>query len=323
MPKVKYQFDTQSLRIEKVQRTHRDRFKHLLSVSAAGMVFAAAIILVVSLFFDSPEEKMLKRENDNYALQIRIMHDRMDQMQQLLDDLSDRDDNIYRVIFEAEPIASSVRKGGYGGIDRYARLEGYHNSELIISTAKKLDDIASQLYVQSKSFDEVFELAKNKEKMVASIPAIQPVKLGDIKRISSYFGHRTDPFYKVRKFHPGIDFSAPSGTPIYATGDGRVELVKKSHRGYGNEIIINHGYNYKTIYAHMLKFAVRRGQYVKRGELIGYVGNTGKSTAPHLHYEIRKNGKAVNPIYYFFNDLSPEEFDEVLGLSANPTQSMD
>jgi murein DD-endopeptidase MepM/ murein hydrolase activator NlpD len=251
------------------------------------------------------------------------MNDRLDRMQSLLDELSNKDDNIYRVIFEAEPIPKSVRQAGYGGADRYARLEGYENSALLKQTAEKLDKIASEIYVQSKSFDDVYKLARKKEKMLRSIPGIQPVKITDLKRISSYFGYRIDPIYKVKKFHSGIDFSAPEGAPVFATGDGVVKKVRHSRRGYGNTIEIDHGYGYKTFYAHLSKIMVRRGQKVKRGEVIGKVGNTGKSTAPHVHYEIIKNKRKINPVYYFFNDLSPEQFDEMLKLSKIPNQSLD
>jgi murein DD-endopeptidase MepM/ murein hydrolase activator NlpD len=200
----------------------------------------------------------------------------------------------------------------------------YSNSELLIETAKKLDKIASQVYVQSKSFDEVYDLAINKEKMLASIPAIQPVKNTDLKRLSSFYGYRPDPIYKVRKFHAGVDFSAPQGTPVFAPGDGVVKKTKISRRGYGNTIEIDHGYGYVTFYAHLKEIKVRKGQKVTRGELIATVGNSGKSTAPHLHYEVRKNGNnPVNPIYYFYNDLTPEEFETVLERSKIPTQSLD
>jgi murein DD-endopeptidase MepM/ murein hydrolase activator NlpD len=244
-------------------------------------------------------------------------------MQNLLADMQERDDNIYRVIFEADPIPATVRQAGYGGVDRYENLSGYNNSELVINTAKRLDKIASQLYVQSKSFDEVFELAKNKAEMLSSIPAIQPVKNTDLRRISSYFGVRTDPFYKVNKFHQGVDFSAPIGTEVFSTGDGKVVKLEKSKWGYGNTLEIDHGFGYVTKYGHLNDFKVRKGEKVKRGQLIATIGNTGKSTAPHLHYEVHKNGRAVNPIHFFFNDLSPEEYELIIELSAQPTQSMD
>lgn len=251
------------------------------------------------------------------------MNDRLDKLQSMLDRLAMKDDNIYRVIFEAEPIPKSVRQAGYGGANRYDKLEGYENSKLLIQTAEKLDKIASEIYVQSKSFEEVYKLAKEKEKMLRSIPAIQPVKITDLKRISSYFGYRIDPIYKVKKFHSGVDFSSTKGAPVFATGDGVIIKIRHSRRGYGNSIEIDHGYGYKTFYAHLSKILVKRGQKVKRGETIGLVGNTGKSTAPHLHYEIIKNNRKVNPIYYFYNDLSPKQFDEMLQLSKIPNQSLD
>jgi murein DD-endopeptidase MepM/ murein hydrolase activator NlpD len=292
-------------------------------MTAAGIAFGAVFTYFANTFFDSPKEKIMKREIEQYKLQFQIMNDRINLASAALKDLQDRDDNIYRVIFEAEPVPSSIRKGGFGGTDKYSQLEGYSNSDIIIQTAKKLDEITSQLYVQSKSFDEVFEMAKNKEKMLASIPAIQPISNKDLKQLSSYFGYRTDPFYKVQKFHCGLDFSAPVGTKVYTTGDGTVAEVDKSRGGYGNTIIIDHGYGYQTQYSHLSKFNVVTGQKVKRGEVIGFIGNSGKSTSPHLHYEIHKNNKAINPIYFFFNDLTPQQFNQIIELSKRPSQTMD
>ena len=251
------------------------------------------------------------------------MNDRMDKVQKVLADVQDRDDNIYRVIFEAEPVPSEVRKAGFGGVDRYEHLEGLANSKIIVNTAKRLDEITSQLVVQSKSYDAVFKLAKDKEKLVASIPAIQPVDFHDLRRIGSLFGYRTDPFYKVTKFHEGIDFTAAVGTPIYATGDGIVSEAERNSGGYGNKIIINHGYSYETVYAHLSKIKVKVGQRVKRGEIIGLMGNTGKSTAPHLHYEVHKAGVPMNPIYFFFNDITPAEYQAMIEMSSKPSQTLD
>lgn len=290
---------------------------------SASAFFAAIILIAFFNFFDSPKEKMLIRELDNMALHYELMNEKLSQVSAVLDNVQDRDDNIYRVIFEADPIPSSIRKAGIGGVNRYEKLEGYNNSELIISTAQKLDQISKQLYIQSKSFDEVIEMATKKSDMLASIPAIQPVTNKELRRLSSGFGRRIDPYYKKLKFHYGVDFSAPQGTPIYATGNGTVKKTKKSRRGFGNHIVIDHGYGYESLYAHMQKYKVRRGQKVKRGDLIGYVGNSGKSTAPHLHYEVHKNGIKVNPAYYFHNDLTPEEFDRMLELAAQENQSFD
>jgi murein DD-endopeptidase MepM/ murein hydrolase activator NlpD len=323
MPRIEYHFNPRSFKIEKVKVTFRDWIRRILSMTAIGIAFGAVFTYFAYSFIDSPKEKMMKREIEQYKLQYQIMNDRLDLVTAALKDLQDRDDNIYRVIFEAEPVPSSVRQGGFGGANKYTQLEGYSNSDILEQTAKKLDEITSQLYVQSKSFDEVFEMAKNKEKMLASIPAIQPISNKDLKRLSSYFGYRTDPFYKVQKFHSGLDFSAPVGTKIYATGDGTVADVEKSRSGYGNKIIIDHGYGYQTHYCHLSRFNVVRGQKVKRGEVIGLVGNSGKSTSPHLHYEIHKNNKAINPIYFFFNDITPEQFNQMIELSQKPSQTMD
>ncbi len=323
MPKRKYRYNPKTLRYEEVKPSFKTRFFRFLSYMATAIVFAFAVMTIAYSFFESPKERMQRREIEQMKLQYQVFSDRMDQVQEVLADLQDKDDNIYRVIFEAEPVPSAIRKAGYGGSDRYVKLDGYQNSDIIIETAKKLDNIASQLYVQSNSFDEVFEIARNKAEMLASIPAIQPMKNEDLRRISSYYGYRIDPFYKINKFHTGVDFSSSIGVEVYATGDGIAERVKLSRRGYGNEIIIDHGYGYKTRYAHLNEFKIRKGEKVKRGQVIGLVGNTGKSTAPHLHYEVIKNRKTVNPIYYFFNDLTPEEFEEMLELSTIPTQTMD
>lgn len=323
MARTKYIFNTKTLAYEELKRSRSEKIARTIVFLLSSAAFAIVIIVVSFMFFKSPKERMLERELEQYKLQTEIFNNRIDKMQGVLSELTDKDDNIYRIIFEAEPISKDIRQAGYGGAYRYAALEGYNNSDLLISTAKKLDKIASQIYVQSKSFDEVFEMAKNKEKMLASLPAIQPVNNKDLKRIASYFGMRIDPIYKVNKFHKGIDFSAPKGTPIFATGDGIVIKTRKSKRGYGNTTEIDHGYGYHTFYAHQSEILVKKGQKVSRGQIIGKVGNTGKSTAPHLHYEVKKNGRVVNPIYYFYNDLTPEEYELLLDLSKRPSQSLD
>lgn len=323
MAKTKYIFNDKSLAYEEAKTSSMKRiFKTLLFLITA-LAFSIGLIIGSYTFFESPKERILKSEIAQYDLQYQIMNDRLDNLQELVDEMADRDDNIYRVIFEAEPISTGERQAGYGGVDRYAKLEGYNNSELIIETSKKLDNIASELYVQSKSFDEVYEMARNKEEMLTCIPAIQPVNNSDLKRLSSYYGYRIDPIYKIKKFHAGVDFSAPQGTPIYSSGNGNVTKTQRSGRGYGNTVTIDHGFGYSTFYAHIKDIEVKKGEKVTRGQIIGTVGNTGKSTAPHLHYEVRKNNRTINPIYYFFNDLSPNEFETLLGLSKLPNQSLD
>jgi len=324
MSKVKYKFNKRSLTFDRVQTTFRKRLWYFFTHLSTGVVFAAVVLVLAFNFLESPKEKAQKREIEQMKLQFSILNDQLDRVTKVMSDLQDRDDNIYRVIFEAEPIPGSIREAGIGGVDRYDKLKGYKNSDLIIETEKKMDKILGELYIQSKSFDEVFDLAKNKERMLVSIPAIQPISNKDLRRIGSYFGARVDPFYKVRKFHEGMDFSAPIGTEVYATGNGAIEMAGHDDGGgYGNEIIIDHGYSYKTVYAHLSRIFVKPGQKVLRGQIIGYVGNTGKSTSPHLHYEVRKNGVPLNPIYFFFNDLSADQYQMMLNLSSRPSQTMD
>jgi len=324
MSKVKYKFNKKSLTFDRVTTTFRKRLLYFFTHLSTGVVFAVAVMLLAYNFIDSPKMKAQKREIEQMKFQYRVLTDQLDRVTKVIKDLQDRDDNIYRVIFETEPIPGSVREAGIGGIDRYENLKGYSNEELMVETFKKMDRIMGQLYVQSKSFDEVFSLAKKKELMLASIPAIQPVNNKDLRRIGSYFGMRMDPFYKVRKFHEGMDFTAAVGTEVYATGNGTIDFAGRDGTGgYGNEVVIDHGYTYRTVYAHLSRIFVKPGEQILRGQIIGYVGNTGKSTSPHLHYEVRKNFIPLNPIYFFFNDLSPEQFQMMLDLSQQPSQTMD
>ena len=237
--------------------------------------------------------------------------------------MAERDNNLYRVYFEANPIPESQRKAGFGGINRYKDLEGFDNSELIINTTQRLDILTKQIVVQSKSLDEIAILAEEKEELLAAIPAIQPVNNEDLTRMASGYGYRTDPFTKATKFHYGMDFTAPRGTPIYASGDGRVTRADNTASGYGNHIRIDHGYGYESLYAHLYKYNVRTGQTVKRGDLIGFVGSTGRSEAPHLHYEVFKDNERINPINFYYGNLTPEEFADLLKKSQQENQSLD
>lgn len=323
MAKEKFVYNPSTLKYERVRRPLKNILGRIFLWLASSLLFAAGVVFLAYSFFNSPKEKMLKRELEQMKFQYEVLNDKLDHIMLVMEEIEDRDDNIYRIIFEAEPIPSSVRKAGYGGANRYAKLEGYKNSDILIETTKKLDMLTGQLVVQSKSFDEVFEMAKNKAAFLSAVPAIQPVSNKDLKRLSSYFGYRMDPFYKVMKLHEGVDFSAPAGTEIHATGDGEVVRVKKSKRSYGNSITLDHGFGYQTFYAHCSEILVKKGQKVKRGQVIAKVGNTGKSTAPHLHYEVRKNKKPIDPINFFFNDLTPEEYEMVLEHSEQPSQTMD
>lgn len=325
MSKVKYYYDSETGSYRKIERRKRRRFGIVL-LSILGSFLAGFILLVIYLNIpqiETPQEKALKRELHNMELQYGLLNKKMDQIQNVLANVEDRDNNIYRVYFEANPIPEEQRKAGFGGINRYKDLEGFDNSKLIIQTSKRMDILSKQLVVQSKSLDEIAALAKEKESLLASIPAIQPVKNENLNRIASGYGWRTDPFTKVRKFHNGMDFSAPRGTPVYATGDGRVARADNRSTGYGNHIRIEHDYGYTTLYGHLSKYNVRRGQRVKRGDIIGYVGSTGRSQGPHLHYEIFKDKKRINPINFYYGHLSPAEFDKVLEKAQQENQSLD
>ncbi len=317
MAKSKYRFNPESLSYDRIQHTFKEKLIRFLTYFFASLALAVIYHIVFNMFLDLPKEKILRRELTQMSLQYEIMNKQLEQISAVLADIQNRDDNIYRTVFNAEPIPASVRTAGFGGVNRYQELEGFDNSEIVIATARKLDVLKKQLYVQSKSFDDVIDLAKNKEQMLASIPSIQPIAINDVRRIGGFYGMRIHPILKIFRMHDGMDFTAPVGTDVYATGDGVVSDIQlsRARRGYGNLIEIDHGYGYKTIYAHMEDIKVRPGQRVKRGDVIGTVGNTGLSTAPHLHYEIRKMGRSVNPINYYFNDLTPEEFDAMIELS--------
>ncbi len=323
MAKIKYYYDTKTLSYKRIELNTFDKFKRTLSFLSASAVIGLIMVIVFFQFFDSPKEKRLKSEIENLVVQYDILNKKMTQIDLVLDDIQQRDDNIYRVIFEADPIPSSIRKAGFGGVNRYKDIRNFNNTELVIEAAKKADKLSKQLYIQSKSFDEVIDLAKNKADMLASIPAIQPIANKDLSRMASGYGPRLHPIYKTRRLHTGMDFTAPQGTPIYATGDGKVAKVRRSRRGYGNHVIIDHSYGYQTLYAHMTKYIVYRGQKVKRGEIIGYVGSSGTSVAPHLHYEVMKNKRKINPVNYYYNDLSPEEYEKMLEISSQNNQSFD
>lgn len=323
MAKNKYHFDLESLSLHPNRLSLKGILIKIITYFFAGVVISVAFYLALSRFFDSPKERILKRENEQMKLQYEIMQKKFSQISEVIEDLRQRDDNIYRTIFEAEPIPRSVREAGFGGVNRYVELEGYENSSIVISTAKKLDKILKQIYIQSKSYDQIIPLALNKEDMLRCIPAIQPVANKGLERTSSGWGWRIHPYFKIKIFHSGIDFAAPIGTEIYATGDGVVEKIENSFHGYGMSIVIDHGFGYKTLYAHLSAFKVRLGQKIKRGDIIGAVGNTGLSTGPHIHYEVIKNSDKVNPVNYFFNDLTPEQYDQIVTISSNSGQALD
>jgi hypothetical protein len=323
MGKVKYKFNPDSLSYYRVRSSFKQKALKSTAFFFAFLVNAFIGYILYSLAFDSPKEKGLKRQISELNLNIEIFNKQLDNIESVLSDMQQRDDNIYRTIFEAEPVNYSIREAGVGGANRYKSLEKLDNSKMVIHTARRLDKISHKVVMQSKSYDELHRMALSKEKMLASIPAIQPISNNDLTRTASGWGYRIHPIYKIKKFHYGIDFTAPIGTDVFVTGDGVIESIESSMRGYGNAITVNHGFGVRTIYAHLHHFNVRQGQKVKRGEVIGFVGSSGLSTAPHLHYEVLRGNEKVNPINYFFNDLTAEEYDRMIELSMRPGQSFD
>jgi len=323
MPKVKYYFNPSNLKYERVRISLKKRLLRVFGFLTTAIVFGAIIVVVLWNVVDSPKERQLKRQLDEISLQFEMLKERTDQTEAVLRDIQDRDNTIYRVIFEADPIPMSVREAGYGGVDRYNGLKDYYNADLIKEVTMQVDKLSKQLYIQSKSFDEVFNLVKNKSQMLAAIPAIQPIANKDLKYIASGYGWRIHPIYKTEKMHSGMDFTAPVGTPIHATGNGTVSKVEFDGRGYGNNVIVNHGWGFESLYGHMSKIVVRPGQKINRGDLIGYVGSSGASTGPHLHYEVRKGGNPVNPANFYYNDLTPEEYEKMMEIASRPGQSFD
>ncbi len=325
MSKVKYYYDSDTLSYQKIEKK-KGRKLGIFFLSLVGMILSGFLLLLVYInlpFVETPKEKALRRELDNTKLQFRLINKKIDEAQAVLSEIEERDNNLYRVYFEANPIPEEQRKAGFGGVNRYKTLEGFDNSELIIASSQRVDILTKQIVVQSKSLDEIAKLASDKEKLLEAIPAIQPVKNADLTRIASGYGYRTDPFTKATKFHYGMDFTAPRGTPIYASGNGRVARADATATGYGNHVVIDHGYGYQSLYAHLYKYNVKPGQKVNRGDVIGFVGSTGRSEAPHLHYEIFKDGDRINPINFYYGNLTPEEFAEILRKSQQENQSLD
>lgn len=323
MAKTGYRFNPETLSYDKIHISFKKKLRSVIVKFFQSLSLALVIFFIVFAFFDSPKEKALKREKQEILAQYHILNNQIERLDKVLENLENRDDHIYRVIFESDPIDASIRRAGSGGVNKYEDLKGMDNAELIINTCKKLDKLAKAMYIQSKSYDEIETLAKNKMDMLVSIPAILPVSLNNKStRFSSSFGYRIHPIYKTVKLHTGMDFSGASGTPIHATGNGKV-VYAEIRRGYGKCIILDHGFNYQTLYGHLDSYNVRPGQKVKRGDIIGYMGNTGQSTGPHLHYEVKKNGMAVDPINYYFNDLTADEYDQLTMEANNNGQTMD
>ena len=325
MAKVKYYYDSETLayRKVKVKKGRKLGVVALFITASALFGFLCFVVLLNTPYFETPKDKLQAREIENLKIRYEILNRKMDQVDEVLAGVAERDNNLYRTYFNTSPIPDEQRKAGFGGVNRYKELEGFNNSDLVISTSKRLDVISKELVVQSKSLDEIAKLAKDKEKLLAAIPAIQPVKNEDLRHMASGFGYRSDPFTKIRKFHAGMDFSAKTGTPVYATGDGVVTRADAKSSGYGNHIVVKHGYGYETLYAHLSKYKAKVGQKVKRGDVIGYVGSTGRSEAPHLHYEVHKGGQVINPINFYYGNISAKEYVLISKLANQENQSLD
>ncbi|WP_298782079.1 M23 family metallopeptidase [uncultured Polaribacter sp.] len=320
MAKVKYYYDADTLSYRKITVVKSDYYRKIIVGFFGVAIIAIVGFIGLSQFIMSPTERAQKREIENLKFHYELLNKRLEESSSILNQLQERDNNIYRSYFEANPITLEQRKAGFGGVNRYKNLEGFDNSQLIKKITKEVDILSKQMVVQSKSLDEIVALAKEKEVMLASIPAIVPIKKDDYY-VASGYKMRMHPILKINKFHKGMDFTAATGTPIYASGNGKVDRAERSTT-FGKVVYIEHGYGYKTIYAHMSKIKVQKGDVVKRGDLIGFVGNTGLSVSPHLHYEVHKNGVALNPLNFYYGNLSLEEF-AALQKASEESQSFD
>ncbi len=325
MAKVKYYFDSENLAYRKIKPLKRRSFAYIVLFLMASALFGllSFIVLLNTPFFETPKDRLQAREIENLKLHYAVLNNKMNQIDEVISTIEERDNNLYRVYFNTAAIADEDRKAGFKNANRYNELEKYDNSELVKNTTKRVDVLSKRLAIQSKSLDEIVKLAKAKNNLLAAIPAIQPVRNENLRQMASGFGYRSDPFTKVRKFHEGMDFSAKTGTPIYATGDGIVGRADNTASGYGNHIVLRHGFGYETLYGHLSKYKVRAGQRVKRGDVIGYVGSTGRSEAPHLHYEVHKNGDVVNPINFYYGNISAAEYVVISKLANQENQSLD
>jgi hypothetical protein len=323
MKKIKYYYNTHTLRYEKLETPLRVRLLQLFGFIAASIVTGMIIFAIAFRYIDSPKEKLLRQQNEDLRQNYGVLEERLKQLTLQMDELANRDNEVYRSIFESKPIPDSARIREMEKRKEIQLLQAMGSTELIKNMTAQLNNLSLRMAYQQQSFDEITQMVKNKEKFLASIPAIQPISNKNLTRIASGYGYRIDPIYKDRRAHLGMDFTAPHGTPIYATADGVVTDAGFNTGGFGNRVVINHGNSYETLYGHMFRIKARVGQRVKRGEVIGYVGNTGKSSGPHCHYEVHRYGNPVNPIYYFYNDLTPAQFDRLLKIAAASNQSMD
>jgi len=323
MKKIKYFFNTHTLRFEKIEVPLKVRLLQTIGFIVASLAVGVLFVAILFQYIDSPKEKLLRQQNIAYKENYAVLQERTKQLELQMVELEQRDNEVYRSIFEATPIPDSARVKEMLAKNEIRLIQSLSNSALINNMRDQLNNLSLRMSFQVQSFAEIKTMVMNKAKLLRAIPAIQPVSNKNLKRLTSGFGYRIDPVYKDFRLHPGLDFSAPTGTPIYATSDGVVQIAGFKTDGYGNKVVINHGYGFQTLYGHMVRVKAKVGQSVKRGEVIGYVGSTGKSTGPHLHYEVIKRGAKVDPVYYFFNDLTPAQFDRLLKEAAANKQSLD
>lgn len=323
MAKTKYFFNPKTLSYEKYKLSKWGIALRSIGVFSFSLILGFVFFIIFSKFTDTPVEKQLKSANTELEAELENINKKLENYSLEVAKLKLKDANVYRTIYETPPIEDKSSKEKLALDKKYEDLRKLPNSELLIEISKKMNLLDNAIKLQSKSFDDLLVIAMNKKDYLARIPAIQPVANKKLERIGSGFGYRTDPFYRTQRFHAGIDFTAPRGVEVYATADGVVKLVKSEIWGYGQHIIIDHGNGFETLYGHLSKFSIKQGQSVKRGQLIGLVGSTGKSTAPHLHYEVHKNGEAINPAFFFYNDLTNEEYQEMLERASAPNQSFD
>jgi murein DD-endopeptidase MepM/ murein hydrolase activator NlpD len=323
MKKIKYYYNTHTLRYEKLETPLRVRLLQVFAFIIACLLSGLIIVFIIFKYIDSPKEKILRQENDDMKESYSLLTGRLNELELQMDELENRDNNVYRAIFGSDPIPDSARVKDMEKKNEVKLVARMGEGELVKGITKQLNNLLLRTAYQDKSYVFIADLVKNKEKLLNATPYIQPVSNKNLNRIGGGFGYRIDPVYKDRRRHLGMDFTAPQGTPIYATADGVVIDAGFNTGGYGNRVLINHGFGYQTLYGHMYKIKARVGQKVKRGEVIGYIGNTGKSTGPHCHYEVHRSGIPVDPIYYFYNDLTPAQFDRILKLAAVGNQSLD
>jgi len=323
MKKIKYFFNTHTLRFEKIEVPLKVRLLQTIGFVIASLAVGVLFVAILFKFIDSPKERLLRQQNTAYKESYAVLQERMKQLELQMVELEQRDNDVYRSIFEATPIPDSARVKEMLAKNEIRLIQSLSNTALIENMRNQLNNLSLRMSFQVQSFTEITAMVKNKEKLLRAIPAIQPVSNKNLKRVASGFGYRIDPLYKDSRLHAGLDFSAPTGTPIYATADGEVQIAGFNTDGYGNKVVINHGYGFQTLYAHMVRVIANVGQSAKRGEGIGYVGSTGKSTGSHLHYDVIKRGTKVDPVYYFYNDLTPAQFDRLLKEAAANKQSLD